>query len=146
MKDKHPAHATVTHHFSVAAEDVFDAWLNTSMIGRFMFGPDVSDEKIVSLTTDPKVGGSFSYIVRRKEEELDHMGKYLIIDRPLHLEFTWAVGKDSPDHSEIIIDIAPTSTGAELTLVQKMPENWEHFKESAEKSWTKILEELDKIL
>lgn len=146
MKDKLPTHATVSRHFSVTAEDVFDAWLNTSMIGRFMFGPDVSDEKIVSLKTDPQVGGSFSYIVRKKEEELDHVGKYLEINRPLRLAFTWTVGKDSADHSEIVIDIVPNSTGAELTLTQKMPESWEHFKESAETSWTKMLDELNKIL
>ncbi|MBC8988103.1 SRPBCC domain-containing protein [Pedobacter sp. N36a] len=146
MNDQLPAHATVSRHFSVSAEDVFDAWLNTAMVGRFMFGPEVRDEKIVSLHSDPKVGGSFSYIVRREEDQVDHIGEYTEINRPLHLAFTWAVRSDSPDHSEIVIDIIPNSTGAELTLTQKMPANWAHFVESAESSWTKMLDALDKIL
>lgn len=146
MNDQLPAHATVSRHFSVSAEDVFDAWLNTAMIGRFMFGPDVRDEKIISLKSDPKVGGSFSYIVKREDDEVDHIGEYIEISRPLNLSFTWAVRSDSPDHSEIVIDIIPNSTGAELTLTQKMPANWAHFVESAENSWTKMLDALDKIL
>ncbi|WP_316751848.1 SRPBCC family protein [Pedobacter gandavensis] len=146
MNEKLSAHATVTRHFSVTAEDVFDAWLNTAMIGRFMFGPEVREEKILSLTSDPKVGGAFSFVVLRNEEEIDHVGEYLEINRPLRLTFTWAVGKDSKDSSEIEVDIVPTSTGAELTLTQKMPANWEHFVGSAESSWTKMLDALDKIL
>lgn len=146
MKDKLPAHAIVTRHYSVTAEDVFDAWLNTSMIGRFMFGPEVRDEKIVRLSSDPKVGGAFSFVVLRNEEEVDHIGEYLEISRPLRLVFTWSIGKDSPDHSEIVVDIIPSPTGAELTLTQKMPANWEHFIGNAEESWTKMLDALDKIL
>ncbi|WP_316820325.1 SRPBCC family protein [Pedobacter gandavensis] len=146
MNDQLSAHAIVTRHFSVTAEDVFDAWLNTSMIGRFMFGPEVRDEKVVSLTADPKIGGAFSFIVNRNEEEIDHTGEYLEISRPLRLSFTWAVRQDAADHSEIVIDIIPSPTGAELTLTQKMPANWEHFIKSAEESWTKMLDELNKIL
>ncbi|MCX2454269.1 SRPBCC family protein [Pedobacter sp. PLR] len=146
MNEQLSAQATVTRHFSVTAEDVFDAWLNTAMIGRFMFGPEVRDEKIVSLTTDPKVGGAFSFVVLRNEEEIDHTGEYLEINRPLRLAFTWAVRKDTDDHSEIVVDIVPNATGAELTLTQKMPADWEHFVGSAETSWTKMLNALDKIL
>lgn len=52
MIDKFPAHATVSHHFSGPAERVFDAWLDTEVIGKFMFGPEVRDEQIISLNAD----------------------------------------------------------------------------------------------
>jgi uncharacterized protein YndB with AHSA1/START domain len=31
---------------------------------------------------DARIGGSFSFVVRRQGEEIDHMGTYLEIDRP----------------------------------------------------------------
>lgn len=146
MNSELSAHATVTHHFSVPAEDVFDAWLDTFMIGRFMFGPEVRDEEIVSLKTDAKQGGSFSFVVRREGAEIDHIGEYLEIERPLRLVFSWAIKKDLPDDSRVVIDIVPTSTGTELTLTQEMPANWEHFIDNVKTSWTKMLTALDKIL
>jgi uncharacterized protein YndB with AHSA1/START domain len=146
MDNELPAHATVTRHFSVPAEDVFDAWLDTAMIGRFMFGPEVRDEEIVSLKTDAREGGSFSFMVRRKETEIEHIGEYIEINRPLRLVFSWAVRQDLPDNSRIVIDIVPTPTGAELTLTQEMPANWAHFIENAQSAWTQMLAALDKIL
>lgn len=146
MNTELSAHATVTYHFSVSAEDVFDAWLDTFMIGRFMFGPDVRDEEIVSLKTDAKKGGSFSFVVRRDNEEIDHVGEYLEIERPLRLVFTWAVRQDLPDNSRVVIDIIPNSKGADLTLTQEMPANWEHYIDNVETSWMKMLTALDKVL
>ena len=146
MNTELSAQAIVTYHFSVSAEDVFDAWLDTFMIGRFMFGPDVRDEKIVSLKTDAKIGGSFSYIVEREGMEINHIGEYTEIERPLRLAFTWAIKKDLPDNSRVVIDIIPTPTGTELTLTHEMPAEWEHFIENSKTSWMKMLTALDKIL
>lgn len=39
MSVKLPVHAVATALFSVDAERVFDAWLDTGMIGQFIFGP-----------------------------------------------------------------------------------------------------------
>jgi uncharacterized protein YndB with AHSA1/START domain len=146
MNTELPAHATITYHFSVSAEDVFDAWLDTFMIGRFMFGPDVRDEKIVSLSNEAKKGGAFSFVVEREGMQIDHIGEYLEIERPLRLVFTWAIKQDLPDNSRVVIDIIPTPTGTELTLTHEMPSEWEHFIEGSKTSWMKMLTALDKIL
>lgn len=146
MNTELPAQATVTYHFSVPAEDVFDAWTDTFMIGRFMFGPEVRDEEIISIKTEAKEGGSFSFIVKRENEEIDHIGEYMEIKRPLRLVFTWAVRQDLPDNSRVVIEIVPNSTGAELTLTQEMPANWEHYIDNVKTSWMKMLTALDKIL
>jgi uncharacterized protein YndB with AHSA1/START domain len=86
---KLPVTATVTGLFSVPAERVFDAFLDKKMIGRFMFGPGIRDEEIISLENEPWVGGSFSYVVRRQQKTFDHTGEYIEIDRPHRLVFTW---------------------------------------------------------
>ncbi|HEV7731927.1 MAG TPA: SRPBCC domain-containing protein, partial [Candidatus Binatia bacterium] len=72
----------VTRRFAVAAERVFDAWLDDDLITRWMFGPDVRDEEIVRIALDARVGGRFSFVVRRGADEIDHVGTYLAIERP----------------------------------------------------------------
>ncbi|CAL1519015.1 SRPBCC family protein [Chitinophaga sp. MM2321] len=139
MSTEFPAKATVTQTFTQSPEAVFDAWLDTGMISRFMFGPALRDEEIVSLKTDARVGGSFSFIVRRKGMEIDHIGEYLEIDRPHRLVFTWAVRQDLPDSSRVVINITPAGTGSELTLTQEMPANWADFIDSAKGAWSKML-------
>jgi uncharacterized protein YndB with AHSA1/START domain len=56
----------VTHRFAASPERVFDAWLDPALIGQWMFGPAVREEEVLRLATDPRVGGSFSFLVRRQ--------------------------------------------------------------------------------
>jgi len=147
MSAKLPVHATVTGLFKAPPERVFDAFLDTRMIGRFMFGPDVRNEEIVSLTNDPRVGGTFSYIVRRKEGEIDHTGEYVGIDRPHHLVFTWSIRQDpSGDDSRVVIDIAPVIDGCELTLTHEMTSEWKDFTERSKEAWGKMIDKLAEVL
>jgi uncharacterized protein YndB with AHSA1/START domain len=147
MSTKLPVHATVSALFSAGPERVFDAFLDTQMIGRFMFGPELRDEEIVSLTNDPREGGAFSYIVRRQEGEVDHVGEYIEIDRPRHLVFTWAIRQDpSGGDSRVVIDIASIIDGCEVTLTHEMPHGWEDFVERSKEAWGKMLDKLTEIL
>jgi len=134
-----PVHATVTYKFSATPERIFDAWLDTGMISKFMFGPQLRDEEIVSIKTDAHVGGSFSFVVRRQGVEFDHIGEYIEISRPHRLVFSWAVRQNLPESSRIVIEIAPLPTGCELTLTQEMSSNWAGFKDQAKAAWTKML-------
>ena len=142
-----PVHATATALFSAAPERVFDAFLDTQMIGRFMFGPGLRDEEIVSLTNDPRTGGAFSYIVRRQGKQFDHFGEYIEIDRPRRLVFTWAVRQDpAGGKSRIVIEIAPIIDGCEVTLTHEMPAGQENFIEQARIAWGKMLDKLTEVL
>jgi uncharacterized protein YndB with AHSA1/START domain len=144
---KLPVTATVTGLFSVPAERVFDAFLDTKMIGRFMFGPEIRDEEIVSLQNEPWVGGSFSYVVRRQGKTFDHTGEYVEIGRPNRLIFTWTVKEDSTNNqSRIVIGIAPIIDGCELTLSHEMPHGQENFVEKSKVAWGKMIDKLTEIL
>jgi uncharacterized protein YndB with AHSA1/START domain len=144
---KLPVTATVEGLFSVPAERVFDSFLNTQLIARFMFGPEVRDEEIVGLQNEPRVGGSFSYIVRRQGQTFDHHGEYLEIDRPHRLAFTWAVKEDPTNsQSRIVIEIAPVIDGCELTLTHEMPHGQEDFVEQSKIAWGKMIDKLTQIL
>jgi uncharacterized protein YndB with AHSA1/START domain len=133
--------AHVTRHFDAPIERVFDAWLTCSMIERWMFGPAVRDEEIVRLSIDPRVGGAFSFVVEREGEEIDHLGKYLEIDRPRRLAFTWVVVGEKAG-SRVTVDIAPQGAACELTLAHEMHPDWAEFVGRTEEAWQKMLEAL----
>ena len=96
-----PAIVRVKHWFGAAPESVFDAWLDADMIGRFMFGSDLRGEEVVRIALDPRIGGRFSFVVRRKGQELDYIGRYLVIDRSRRLAFNWAVAPEPTDSSRV---------------------------------------------
>ena len=132
----------VTRRFSASPERIFDAWLDPEMIGRWMFGSAVRDEEIVRITIEARVGGSFSFVVRRQGQEIDHVGKYREMDRPRRLAFTWGIVGESEDESLVIIDIVPLETGSELTLTHEMDSKWADYTDSAKASWSKMLDAL----
>src|SRR5688572_3482034 len=116
----------VTHRFAAAPEQVFDAWLLPEMIGKWMFGPALRDEEIVRITLDPRVGGAFSFLVRRQGQEIDHVGRYLEIDRPRRLAFTWGVAGTGSD-SRVVVEIVPAGDGAQLTLTHALDPAWADY-------------------
>ena len=144
MDSKPPVQARVTHRFNAPAERVFDAWLATELIGKWMFGPNVRDEEIMRLNIDARVGGTYSFVVRRQGKEFDHLGKYLEMNRPHRLAFTWGVAQDGGDTSRVFIDIVPQESGCELSLAHEMAAEWSEFIPRSEAAWTKMLTALEK--
>lgn len=144
---KLPVIATVTGLFSVLPERVFEAFLDTKMIGRFMFGPEIREEEIISLQNEPRVGGSFNYVVRRQDKTFTHTGEYIEIERPHRLVFTWSVKEDPANiQSRINIEILPIIDGCELTLLHEMPHGQEGFVEKSKVAWGKMIDKLTEIL
>lgn len=137
-----PVQAVVSHRFHMPAERVFDAWLDPTWLGRWMFGPGVRDERIVRLSVEPRVGGKFSFVVNRQGVEIDHVGQYLEVDRPRLLVFTWATRDTLPATSRVIVEILPCDGGCELTLTHVMSADWAAFTDKAAGAWRKMLEAL----
>lgn len=134
--------ARVTQLFDQSSEQVFDAWLSPDWIGRWMFGPTVRDEEIVRLELDPKVGGVFSFVVRRQGQEIDHVGEYFVIDRPRQLSFSWGIRDANAHSSRVSIDIVPHGSGCELTLVHTLHPDWADHVSRTQAGWTKMLNAL----
>ena len=124
-------HVYVERRFNASPEQVYDAWLDPSRLGRWMFGPAVRDEQVVRLTVDARSGGSFAFVVSRHGEEIAHVGRYLQMDRPRRLVFTWGIRGESEEQSRVIVDLLPTGAGCELTLTHEVRR---HIADSA--AWT----------
>lgn len=143
---------TATRRFAASCERVFDAWLDPAVLDGWMFGASVRDEEIIHLRNDPRVGGRFSFLVRRGEQHIDHIGTYLEIDRPRRLVFTWAaqvVGSDEDADetpSRVSIELAPTDDGCTLTLTHSMDPKWGDFADRTRAGWTTMLGALYRAL
>jgi uncharacterized protein YndB with AHSA1/START domain len=141
--------AVVTHRFEAAPARVFAAWLSPELIGRWMFGPALRDEEIVRIALDPRVGGTFSFVVRREvqgtRQEIDHIGRYLEIDRPRRLVFTWGVAGTGSD-SRVIVEIAPAGDGAALTLTHELDPAWADYVDRTQAGWSTMLAALETVL
>ncbi|HVX12301.1 MAG TPA: SRPBCC domain-containing protein [Pirellulales bacterium] len=142
MKDQPTVTVRVVHRFEASAEQVFDAWLDPATASKFLFatGPDT----MVRAEIDARPGGSFSLVDRRDGEDVEHKGEYLEIARPERLVFDFLVPKYSNDVTRVVIGIARSGSGCELTL------DHEHlnprFAAGAESGWTAILNGLESVL
>lgn len=133
--------------FKAPAARVYDAILDADMIARFMFGPLLREETILHIHLDPKVGGRFSYKVRRGEHEIDHVGKFLELQRPNRIVFTWAIaGASDHDPSTVVIDITPTPDGCSLRLIHDMAPEWAEYVDRTRVGWEKMFGVLASLL
>ena len=128
----------VRRHFDASAERVFDAWLDTTRAGKFLFA--TSAGVMVRAEIDARVGGRFCFVDRRDGVDVEHVGTYLEIDRPRRLVFEFGVPQYSAELTRVSIDIAAIGGGCELTLTHQgvLPD----FIDRTRQGWTGILEGL----
>jgi uncharacterized protein YndB with AHSA1/START domain len=141
MTVENPGTVRITRHFDFPMERVFDAWLDPEKARRFLFATPTG--KMVRVDIDARVGGSF-VIVRRDEDDVEHVGSYLEIDRPSRLVFTFGVPKYAKEVTRVTIELTPQGKGCELTLTHEgvLPE----WLEPSRQGWGMILETLAKRL
>ena len=128
----------ITRRFDASIERVFDAWLDPEKAGRWLFATPTG--QMVRAEIDARVGGSFVFTDRRDNEDVEHLGTYLEIDRPRRLVFSFVVPKFSPQLTRVSIDLRPLPTGCEITLSHEgvLPE----YRDRAQDGWGKILDAL----
>jgi len=142
MTTKPNALVRVARRYDAPPERVFDAWLDPGTARRFLF--TIPTGEIVRSEIEPRVGGTFHMVDRRNGVDVDHEGRYLEIDRPRHLEFEYSA--DRSDKSRVSVDISPSGTGSELTLVHELHPHWADFAPRAEEAWRKMLDGLAVVL
>lgn len=136
----------IVKEFNASSEMVFDAWLDPEKIGRWMFGPGIRDEEILKLELNPIVGGAYSFVVRRGEEVINHLGRYLVLERPRRLEFTWGIESESEEESVVSIEIEPAGKGCKLTLTHKLDPKWKEYADRTHAAWSRMLDELEEVI
>ena len=135
------ASVEVVRRFDADAERVFDAWLDPNTAGQWLFATESC--QMIRVEIDPRVGGSFNF-TRRDGDDVEHVGEYLEIDRPLRLVFSFSVPKYSKEITRVTIDIVSLEGGCQLTLTHEdvLPE----WASASEAGWTMILNSLARTL
>jgi len=127
----------ITRHFDASPERVFDAWLDPATAGKWLFATPTGTMTCVQI--EARVGGKF-LLIRRDDDEVQHIGEYLELDRPRRLVFSFKVPKYSTETTKVSIGIVPDGAGCKLTLTHEgvLPE----WTDRTRQGWTMILDNL----
>jgi uncharacterized protein YndB with AHSA1/START domain len=127
--------ARATRRFDAPAERVYAAWLDPAKI-RDWFGPGLGP--MVRIDVEPRVGGRFSWVQRRGDKDVEHVGEFLAMDPSRRLAFTFAVPPDP--ESRVVVDLAERGEGCEVTVTHEIPAEWAAFVPKSIEAWSKMLD------
>ncbi len=132
----------VTKTIHAPIEKVFDAWLNPEMLSQFILPMPGMPQPQTEI--DAHEGGGFTIIMQVGDDKIPHTGKYLEIDRPNKLVFTWE-SPFSKDGSIVTLefnDIDKNQTNVNLTHIKFIDEE---SRANHEGGWCNILESLNTL-
>jgi uncharacterized protein YndB with AHSA1/START domain len=142
--------ARVTHQFKASAERVYDVWLDPAQVRVWMAATLRShgltgDLRRVEI--DARTGGKFFFSDMRGEVEARHWGRYLELDRPRTIKFTWIVDESGEaDPSVVTLSIEPQVDGCVATIVHEMDAKWIEYVSQTESGWSRMLQAVDQLL
>lgn len=138
MKTPEVADLTVTKTIEAPAERVYDAWLDPAVARKFLFATEGG--RIVRAEIDPKVGGRFTMTDRRNVEDFEHVGEFVVLDRPKRIVFDFWLPKFSEQRTRIEVDIVGRGSATEISLTHRdVPPDQ---REKARNGWKTILDSL----
>jgi uncharacterized protein YndB with AHSA1/START domain len=133
----------VRRQIAAPRERVFQAWLDSESLARWMRPGDLTH---ATVTVDPRVGGGFRIVMEGGADACgyEHYGKYLAIEPPSLLSFTWISRATDDKPTVVTIELHERGTGTELVLTHRRlaPQAVEPHREG----WADILRLLDESL
>ncbi len=120
-------------------ERVFDAWLDPELLSRFML--PMPGMKHPRVTCDPRQGGDFEIVMYVGDNEVPHTGRYLEVERPHKLAFSW-VSPASRDDSVVTLTFSETGEQGTHVHLRHVKFYDEGRRADHEGGWTHILETL----
>jgi uncharacterized protein YndB with AHSA1/START domain len=116
MAQKLPYSANSSIEISLPPERVFDAWLDPTTAARFLAAGSM---RVADAQIDAREGGAFRIVMSDGANELLHEGRYVLIDRPRRLIFTWISAGTDWRLSLVTINFVPTATGSRIELLHE---------------------------
>jgi len=100
---------TVTRSIPAPAESVFDVWIDPKSPGGPWFGAD-------RLIMNPVVDGLFYSAVKHEGRMWPHYGRFVVIERPRKVEYTWVSEATQGVESIVAVTFEPRGDQTEVTL------------------------------
>jgi uncharacterized protein YndB with AHSA1/START domain len=130
--------AVVSIVIRAAPEKVFDAWLDPSLAARFLAPGAMA---VAELSLDPREGGEFRLVMQGETRRLEHRGRYVLIERPRRLVFTWISPGTEERLSLVSLLFTPVAEGVRIDLEHEGLPGDERA-EQHRKGWSSIFEKL----
>lgn len=100
---------TVTRTIPASAEKIFDVWIDPKSPG----GPWFGGERVI---VNPAVDGLFYLAVKHEGRVWPHYGRFLELDRPRKIAFTWVSEATKGVESVVTLTMEPRGAETEVTL------------------------------
>lgn len=100
---------TVTRTIPAPAEKVFDVWIDPKSPGGPWFGAD-------RVILNPVLDGLFYLAAKHQGRTWPHYGRFLEIDRPRRIEYTWMSEGTKGSESIVTLTFEPHGNDTEVTL------------------------------
>jgi uncharacterized protein YndB with AHSA1/START domain len=122
-------------------DKVFDAWLDPRRAASFLAAGDMT---VGEVRLDPREGGEFRIVMQGKREAIEHHGRYVLIERPRRLVFTWM--SPGTDHRLSLVSLMfiPVEGGVRIELEHEGLPDAERA-ERHRRGWGSILEKLERL-
>jgi Uncharacterized conserved protein len=129
-----PFKTRVPRTYDASAERVFDAWVNPDHVRDWLASGGRA-------SIDPRVDGLFYLEMPFEERIYPHYGRYLRVERPRLLEFTWVSEGTHGKESVVTIELTARGKQTELSLTHEgLPD--EEMAQSHHDGWSQFLESL----
>jgi uncharacterized protein YndB with AHSA1/START domain len=94
-------------------EAAFDAWLDPRRAARFLAA---NNTNVAVFENDPREGGGFRLVMGDEGRLIEHEGRYVVIDRPKRLIFTWVSAGTDHHLSLVTLTFTATASGVRIDL------------------------------
>jgi uncharacterized protein YndB with AHSA1/START domain len=126
------------------AEDVFDAWTNPDVIGRWFKPAEGWQEATAEV--DLQVGGRIRVLMRDPDGTVVGAGgEYKVIERPHRLAFTWTFDDDPSNQQMIELDFTERD-GATTVVFVNSDISDEDRREAQDDGWRTCFDNLERAL
>jgi len=100
---------TVSRTIAAPAEKIFDVWLDPKSPGGPWFGVD-------RVIVNPVVDGLFYHAVKHEGRTWPHYGRFLAIERPHRVEYTWVSEATKGVESIVLFSLEQKGSDTEVTI------------------------------
>lgn len=133
---------TITKHLPATPEVVFDAWTTPDHM-KHWFGPSMAPASVPKL--ELRVGGEYRIDMHCDGKDYIHTGKYVEIDRPNRLVFSWFLHGGKEKETVVTVDFKADGAGTLLTLTHERFSSAENC-DAHKQGWTDIVNQLEGVL
>ena len=134
----------VDRRFRHPRERVFDAFLDPSRVGEWLFH---TPEGVMERTDyDPRPGGAFAIFERRGPDLARHFGRFVEIERPERVVFDFRVDEAPDEPTRVTAAFVADGQECRVTLTHVLAPAWAAYADRTIAGWTMILDGLARTM